>query len=71
VIRGDEKISVISLASICAKVTRDRFMVKVSKKYPKYDFHIHKGYGTLGHRKMIKKHGVSVVHRKSFLKSSL
>jgi len=67
IIKGDEKIPVISLASICAKVTRDRFMVKLSKKYSQYNFHIHKGYGTLLHRRLIKKHGPSVVHRKSFL----
>jgi ribonuclease HII len=69
VIRGDEKISIISLASICAKVTRDRYMVKLSKKYPEYNFHIHKGYGTLAHRKAIRKHGPSAIHRKSFLKN--
>lgn len=67
IIKGDEKVSVISLASICAKVTRDRYMVRLSKKYPKYGFDIHKGYGTLMHRKNIKKHGSSKVHRKSFL----
>ena len=69
IIKGDEKIPVISLASICAKVTRDRFMIKLSKKYPQYNFHIHKGYGTLMHRKLIKKHGPSPAHRKSFLKN--
>ena len=68
IIQGDEKIPIISLASICAKVTRDRYMIKLSKKYPQYNFHIHKGYGTLMHRKLIKKHGSSLVHRKSFLK---
>ncbi len=68
IIKGDEKIAVISLASICAKVTRDRYMVKISKKYPKYNFHIHKGYGTLAHRKAIKKYGLTKAHKKSFLK---
>ncbi len=68
VIRGDEKIAVISLASVCAKVTRDKYMKRISKKYPKYNLHIHKGYGTLAHRKAIKKYGASTVHRKSFLK---
>lgn len=67
IIRGDEKISVISLASICAKVMRDRYMVRLSKKYPKYGFNIHKGYGTLKHRQNIKKYGLSKVHRESFI----
>lgn len=69
VIRGDEKIPVISLASICAKVVRDRRMVRLSKKYPEYDFDLHKGYGTLIHREAIKKHGLTGIHRLSFLKN--
>jgi len=67
IIKGDEKVSVISMASICAKVTRDRYMVRLSKKYPKYGFDVHKGYGTLAHRQNIKKYGPSKVHRRSFL----
>lgn len=67
VIRGDEKIPVISLASIVAKVTRDRKMVRLSKKFPKFNFHIHKGYGTSEHRRAIKKYGPTVIHRRSFL----
>jgi ribonuclease HII len=69
IIKGDEKIAVISLASICAKVVRDRYMVTVSKKYPAYGFEIHKGYGTKLHIETIKKYGPSEVHRKSFLKN--
>ncbi|MDB5266428.1 MAG: rnhB [Parcubacteria group bacterium] len=69
VIRGDEKIPVISLASVCAKVTRDRYMVKLSKKYPEYGFHIHKGYGTRLHREAIQKHGPSDSHRRTFLRN--
>lgn len=68
VIRGDEKIPVVSLASIVAKVTRDRKMVKLSKKFPEFDFQIHKGYGTKLHRKAIKKYGPTESHRQSFLK---
>lgn len=68
IIGGDRKVPLISLASIAAKVTRDRRMVRLSKKYPEYDFHIHKGYGTLSHRKKIKKNGPSEIHRKSFLR---
>jgi ribonuclease HII len=69
IIKGDEKVAVISLASICAKVMRDRYMTKLSKKYPKYGFDIHKGYGTEVHIKAIKKHGASKAHRKSFLRN--
>lgn len=69
VIKGDDKILAISLASIIAKVSRDSFMTKVSKKYPLYNFHIHKGYGTLKHRSVIRKNGLSALHRKSFCKN--
>ncbi len=68
IIKGDEKKSIISLASIMAKVTRDRKMVKLSKKFPKYNFHTHKGYGTRKHIEAIKKFGLTNIHRKSFLK---
>ena len=69
VIKGDEKIPVISLASIVAKVIRDRKMVKLSKKFPEFNFHIHKGYGTLMHREALKKYGFTTLHRQSFLKN--
>lgn len=69
VIKGDEKIPIVSLASICAKVVRDRRMVKLSKKYPEYDFDLHKGYGTLIHRQALKKYGSTELHRQSFLKN--
>lgn len=68
VIKGDEKIPIVSLASIVAKVTRDRKMVKLSKKFPKYDFNIHKGYGTSMHLKAIQKYGSTEAHRQTFLK---
>jgi ribonuclease HII len=71
IIRGDAKIPVISTASICAKVLRDREMIKLSKKYPVYKFEIHKGYGTLAHRMLIEKHGLSKHHRKTFCHSLL
>lgn len=67
VIRGDEKIPVVALASIVAKVTRDRKMVRLSKKFPEFDFHLHKGYGTRLHREAILKFGLTELHRKSFL----
>jgi len=69
IIKGDEKEPIISLASIIAKVTRDKMMVEISKKYPQYGFDSHKGYGTKKHYENIKKYGILDIHRKSFLKS--
>lgn len=69
IIKGDDKEVIIAAASVMAKVTRDRKMKGYHKKFPEYDFHIHKGYGTLGHRNKIKKHGLSVLHRRSFCRS--
>lgn len=68
IIKGDEKELVVGLASIYAKVSRDAYMKKASKndQFTPYDFHIHKGYGTLSHRIAIKRHGLSSLHRKSF-----
>ena len=66
IIKGDDKILSIALASIIAKVMRDKKMIKLSKKYPKYHFEIHKGYPTKLHRKLLKKYGPSKIHRKSY-----
>ena len=66
IIRGDDTEPIISLASIMAKVTRDRLMKRLSAKYPEYDFHVHKGYGTLAHRSAIQMYGLSEVHRTTF-----
>ena len=66
VVRGDETIQLCAMASIIAKVTRDRLMVKYHKKYPYYGFNLHKGYGTRLHLAMLKKHGPCLIHRKSF-----
>ena len=68
IIKGDEKKPIISLASIAAKVARDRKMVEYSKKFPQYDFEIHKGYGTSLHLQKICQNGLSGLHRKSFCK---
>ncbi len=67
IIKGDELVPAISLASIIAKVHRDNLMVKIHKKYPQYSFDKHKGYGTKLHYQTIKKNGISKIHRKSFL----
>ena len=66
VIKGDQKISEISAASIIAKVTRDRLITKMSKKYKKYAWDKNAGYGTKQHLHAIKKFGISKHHRKSF-----
>lgn len=63
---GDKICASISAASIIAKVHRDRLMKKLSKKYPKYGFAKHKGYGTKKHQQAIKKYGLSKIHRTSF-----
>ncbi len=68
IIRGDETIPIIALASIVAKVTRDRKMVRLGKKFPNYQLAIHKGYGTRAHYRALRKYGLSPLHRRSFLK---
>ncbi|MDB5258987.1 MAG: rnhB [Candidatus Taylorbacteria bacterium] len=67
IIKGDAKEAVIALASICAKVLRDRRMRLHAKKHPNYGFDIHKGYGTKAHYVAIRSHGMLPLHRKSFL----
>ena len=65
-IKGDEKIISIAAASIVAKTTRDLFMIKLGKKFPKYRWNKNFGYGTAEHIKSLKKHGVTKHHRKKF-----
>jgi ribonuclease HII len=67
IIKGDEREPVIALASIAAKVRRDRQMVRLAKIYPVYHFEIHKGYGTKAHYAALKKYGPSLIHRRTFL----
>ncbi len=69
IIKGDEKERAIACASIVAKVSRDALMRKLGKKYLKYGFEIHKGYGTKMHRSAIKKYGFSPEHRQYFCKN--
>ena len=66
VIKGDEKIYCISAASIVAKVERDLFMIRLAKKYTKYNWHKNYGYGTKDHLLGLKKYGVTKHHRKKF-----
>ena len=67
IVNGDELIPIISLASIAAKVLRDRLMVELAKTYPEYGFEKHKGYGTRAHYEMLAKHGLCVIHRRSYI----
>lgn len=69
IIRGDETVAVIALASVVAKVTRDRKMVRLAKQYPDYGFEVHKGYGVLKHRQTIERQGPCPIHRRTFLKT--
>ena len=66
IIKGDEKIPLISAGSIVAKVSRDRVMMNMHKKYPEYCFNEHKGYGTKKHFEKIIEHGFCEIHRKTF-----
>ena len=65
-IKADTKVAEVSAASILAKVTHDRAIIKASKEFPLYGFEKHKGYGTKAHIEAITKHGLSAIHRHSF-----
>ena len=66
IIKGDAKSISIAAASILAKVTRDRILYDLDKKYPEYDFKSHKGYPTKKHLELIEKYGVFDEYRKSY-----
>lgn len=66
VVRADDTVPAVSAASIVAKVARDQYMSEISEHFPNYQFDKHVGYGTALHLEMLKTHGVSVLHRKSF-----
>lgn len=67
VIGGDALIPAIMLASVAAKVTRDRYMLQQAKLYPEYLFEQHKGYGTKLHMEKIREHGLCAIHRRTFI----
>jgi len=66
IVKGDLSEPCISAASILAKTYRDRQMLELDRQYPEYQFARHKGYPTALHREMLRQHGVSAVHRRSF-----
>jgi len=68
IIKGDATSYSIAAASIIAKVTRDRLMLKYDEMYPEYGFAKHKGYGTANHISAIKQYGLCPIHRRSFVK---
>jgi len=70
IVSGDSKFTSIASASILAKVSRDNLMERLEKKYPGYLISKNKGYGTKEHLAIIKKNGITNLHRKSFLKKS-
>lgn len=70
IVRGDATEPIISLASIAAKVERDRMMQQLHRKYPHYGFAAHKGYGTKAHYAAIAQHGLCAIHRKSWCVSA-
>ena len=65
-VKGDEKITCISAASIVAKATRDLFMIRLGQKFPKYKWNKNFGYGTTEHLNGIRKYGITKHHRKDF-----
>ena len=65
-VKADAKINEVSAASILAKVTRDRYMIKMALLYPQYSFEKHKGYGTKIHTEAIIKYGFCEIHRRTF-----
>lgn len=70
-VKGDGKSLAIAIASIAAKVVRDREMIRLADAYPEYSFEKHKGYGTAQHRAALRRHGALAIHRKLFLQKIL
>ena len=70
IIKGDAKCNSIGAASILAKVSRDRYMLKCAEDYPEYEFEKHKGYPTKLHYEKIAEFGITPIHRRTFLKNA-
>ena len=68
-VKGDGLSASIAAASILAKVSRDRFMLEMARRYPEYRFERHKGYGTQLHYQLLRTYGPSPIHRRTFLKN--
>ena len=68
VIKGDSLSASVAAASILAKVSLDRWMIEAAEEYPQYCFEKHKGYGTKLHYELLREHGPSPIHRRTFLK---
>jgi len=66
VVKGDRRSQNIAAASVLAKVTRDRWMIEMSEKWPEYGFSRHKGYGTKAHLAAIAEYGPCPIHRQTF-----
>ena len=68
IVKGDSRCADIAAASILAKVTRDRYMIKMAEQYPQYGFEQHKGYGTKQHYAALREYGATPIHRMCFLR---
>ncbi len=66
-VKGDERFPAIALASIMAKVSRDRLMERYADTYPEYGFSQHKGYGTKKHYEALRSFGMCAIHRRTFV----
>jgi len=66
IVKGDSKSFLIAAASVVAKVSRDRYMTELAKRYPQYGFEIHKGYGTKLHMEALFRYGATPEHRHTF-----
>jgi len=66
IIKGDSKYMSIAAASVLAKTSRDKYMIRIHQEYPMYNWEQNKGYPTVEHREAIKKYGITKYHRKSF-----